>query len=494
MRIREVGTVSGKKAIQVVSKRHGKVTVHKHIGSYGTESERIGLVKRAQQYIQESIGQISLFDYANTPRPNSIKITESRPLFVYQLLSRIYKKIGLSNYPDELVKDLIIARIYHPTSKRETQEILSDLFGRDYHLNTIYRHLKIAIKSGIKETFQKALIQFAKTELGDDLRLVFYDVTTLYFESTVKEGLRDLGFSKDHRPQETQIVVGLVVNRQGFPLYFDVFSGKTFEGHTFIPVIEKIRNLLGKPEFVAVADAAMISQANIEKLAEKKIGFIVGARVSNLPATLINTISNQILGQDKKNIELSYKGYRLVCEYSVQRASKDRSDREKQLAKAQIVLSDQTRLKTRLKFVKTSDSTYSLNTDLLKKAEKLEGIKGYLTNTQLSCTEVISKYANLWHIEKAFRITKSDLQARPIFHRLDETIQAHLVVVFAGLAISKFIEIKSKMSIHQALKIAQKLLSHKITNTLTGESDFISTTIEDPFLLSQIHTLNSLGH
>ena len=183
-----------------------------------------------------------------------------------------------------------------------------------------------------------------------------------------------------------------------------------------------------------------------------------------------------------------------MCEYSVQRASKDRSDREKQLAKAQIVLSDQTRLKTRLKFVKTSDSTYSLNTDLLKKAEKLEGIKGYLTNTQLSCTEVISKYANLWHIEKAFRITKSDLQARPIFHRLDETIQAHLVVVFAGLAISKFIEIKSKMSIHQALKIAQKLLSHKITNTLTGESDFISTTIEDPFLLSQIHTLNSLGH
>jgi transposase len=494
MRIREVGTGSGKKAIQVVSKRQGKVTVHKHIGSFGTDSERKALLERASRYIEESVGQSSLFDYLKSPRPQAIKITESRPLFAYELLSNIYDKIGFNQYPDELVKDLVIARVFHPTSKRETQEILLDLFGRDYPLITIYRHLKVALKSGIKEKFHEALVQFAKTELSDSLRLVFYDVTTLYFESTVKAGLRAPGFSKDNRPLETQIVVGLVVNQDGFPLYFDVFNGKTFEGHTFIPVIEKIRDFLGNPHFVVVADAAMISQDNIQKLVEKNIGFIVGARTANLPAVMIDSISERLLGQDKKVITLPYRDHRLICEYSSERASKDRSDRDKQLTKAELALSNQNRLKTRLKFIKTSGNSYSLNTELLKKSQKLEGIKSYLTNTSLPAQEVVARYRNLWKIEKAFRITKSDLQARPVFHRLDETIKAHLLIVFAGLAISKFIEIRTGMSIHKALKIAQKVLSHKVTNSMTGESDWISTTIEDPDLLLNINTLYSLGH
>jgi transposase len=189
-----------------------------------------------------------------------------------------------------------------------------------------------------------------------------------------------------------------------------------------------------------------------------------------------------------------YKGYQLICEYSANRASKDRSDRDKQLTKAELALSNQNRLKTRLKFIKTSGNSYSLNTELLKKSQKLEGIKSYLTNTSLPAQEVVARYRNLWKIEKAFRITKSDLQARPVFHRLDETIKAHLLIVFAGLAISKFIEIRTGMSIHKALKIAQKVLSHKVTNSMTGESDWISTTIEDPDLLLNINTLYSLGH
>ena len=251
---------------------------------------------------------------------------------------------------------------------------------------------------------------------------------------------------------------------------------------------------MGNPDLVVVADAAMISQDNIQKLVEKKIGFIVGARTANLPAAMIDSISKQLRGQDQKTTTLTYKGHRLICDYSDKRASKDRSDREKQLTKASLALSDPTRLKTRLKFVKTSGNSYALNTALLAKTQKLEGIKSYLTNTTLPPSEVISRYRNLWSIEKAFRITKSDLQARPIFHRLDETIKAHLVIVFAGLAISKFIEIKTAFSIHKALKIAQKMLTHKVTNSITGESDWISTTIEDPTLLDQINTLNSLGY
>lgn len=122
------------------------------------------------------------------------------------------------------------------------------------------RHLKKGIQSGLKDAFPKALIDFARNELRDTLRLIFFDVTTLYFESTVRAGIRDFGFSKDHRPQETQIVVGLVVNHPGFPLYFDVFRGRTFEGHTLCSVVENIQKILGNPDLVVVADAAMFSQ------------------------------------------------------------------------------------------------------------------------------------------------------------------------------------------------------------------------------------------
>lgn len=494
MRLRVVGTGSGKKAIQVVSKKDGKVTIHKHIGSFENKNEELGLREEGRSWIKRTTGQTDLLDFLSSTRPQEIEINESKPLFVYQFLVALYNKIGFDKYPDSLIRDLIVARLYSPTSKREIQEILSEEFGRTYSLKSIYRHLKKGMESGLKEAFQKALVSFAKNQLNDTLKLVFYDVTTLYFESIVKNGIRDLGFSKDHRPQETQIVVGLVVNHQGFPLYFDVFNGKTFEGHTFIPVIEKIQALLENPELVVVADAAMISQDNIEKLIQKNIGFIVGGRTSSLPVAMIDSISTHILGIDKKTIELSYKNQRLICEYSSKRAAKDRSDREKQLTKAQLALSNQSRLKTRLKFVKTSESSYEINTALLKKAEKLEGIKSYLTNTSLAAGIVIERYHNLWAIEKAFRITKSDLKARPIFHRLDEAIQAHLVVVFAGLAISKFIEIELGWSLHKTLKIAQKLLTHSVTNPLSGETSFVKTTIRDPLLKAHIDRLIALGH
>lgn len=174
MRTRIVPTASGKKAIQVVSKLYGKVTVHKHIGTYSTPEQKTQLLKQALEFITETTGQTSLLDILSTSRPFDIAVSENRPLFVYQLLSAIYEKLGLNNYPDALIKDLIIARIYQPASKLETAEILADLFGKDYALKTVYRHLKTGLEKGIKDSFQKALIAFAKTGLEEGLRLVLH--------------------------------------------------------------------------------------------------------------------------------------------------------------------------------------------------------------------------------------------------------------------------------------------------------------------------------
>jgi len=494
VRIRVVPTASGKFAVQVVSKLHGVLTVHKHVGTYSNRSEKLLLCRAARDFIQETSRQISLLDLAASVRPFNIAVSENQPLFVYRMLTAVYAKLGLNKCPDPLIADLVVARVYAPSSKRETREVLADLFGRRYSLKTVYRRLKTGIESGLKDTFQAALIQFAGSGLGDNLRLVFYDVTTLYFESTARSGIRDFGFSKDHRPIQTQIVVGLVVNPQGFPLYFDVFTGRTFEGHTFLPVVQNIRRLLGNPKLVVIADAAMISQANIDLLVQHRIGFVVGARMANLPAGLIDTVSRRLNHRDGRTTMVAYRGQRLICQYLDSRAARDKSDRLRQIARAQVVVSSPAKLTGRYRFVTSAGSKYSLNSGLITKAEKLEGTKGYLTNTTLSRAVVISRYHDLWRIEKSFRITKSDLEARPIFHRLDETIKAHLVVVFAGLAVSKYIEISAGMSIQKVLKLAGKVLTHKITNTQTGETAYTETTIEDPILRGKIDALRTLGH
>ena len=494
MRTRIVPTASGKKAIQVVSKRYGRLTVHKHIGTFSNTEEKLQLLREAQSFIVETTGQMSMLDVLSTFRPSDIAVSENRPLFVFRLLSRVYDCLGLGVYPDNLVRDLIIARVYLPTSKWELQEILSESFGRDYALKTVYRHLKKAMANGVKMSFQKALIDFAKNGLGDSLRLVFYDVTTLYFESNIKTNLKDFGFSKDHRSTDTQVVVGLVVGKDGFPLYFDVFQGNTFEGSTFVPVIKNIQHLLGNADLVVIADAAMISQDNIDKLSQENIGFVVGARLANLPQSLIDSISQKLIRVDGQIITETYRNQRLICQYSIKRATKDRSDRLKQIAKAEVAISNPSRITSKFRFVKAGGQTISLNLSLVNKAEKLEGIKGYLTNTSLPQQTVIDRYHDLWRVENSFRMTKSDLEARPIFHRLDETIKAHLVIVFAGLAISKYLEIKTNMSIHKILKLAGKVLTHKVTNTKTGEEAYVETTIENPTLKEKIDLLKSLEH
>ena len=291
MRVRIVPLKTGKRAIQVVSKRWGKLIVHKHIGTITTEDQKQVLLEKAREYIKFQTGQTELFTPPEYLQLKNVVITQSQPLFLYHLLCRIYNHLGLDRCGDSLIRDLIVARIYQPQSKRETREILSDSFGISYSLLTIYRHLKKAIGKNLKEQFQTALIDFARKGLNDSLRLVFYDVTTLAFDSQTKAGLKDFGFSKDHRFTDVQIVVGLVVNRQGFPLYFDIFNGRTFEGKTFISVIENIKSLLKNPELVVIADAAMINRINVEELDKRNIGFIVGARLANLPVTLQNTIS-----------------------------------------------------------------------------------------------------------------------------------------------------------------------------------------------------------
>ncbi len=477
LRTRIVPTASGKRAVQVVSQVGKKLTVHKHIGSFTTDAEKFVLQENARSYIQAITGQQEALQYlSNQQLFDQIEITGSQPLFAHQLFSSLYDKLGFNTYDDALIKDLVIARLYRPSSKLATQEILSDCFNIEYSMRTIYRHMRSALKAGIQTSYQQALVSFARTTLGDELRLVFYDVSTLYFDSQLKTELKDFGFSKDHRPADTQLVIGLVVNKQGFPLYFDIFPGNSFEGHTFIPVVLKLKKLLKEPNLVVVADAGMLSRVNLSDLDSAGIQFVIGARLANLPLKDITDITKALDKQPNAIAESTYRmpngSYRLIASYSQKRADKDRRTREKATERAKKIISNPATATSRYRFVKKADdeAKYELHQALIDKAVQLEGVKGYVTNTDLGAALIMERYRDLWRIERAFRISKSDLMARPMYHKLDESVKAHVCLVFASLAITKYIEIETGMSHRRVIAVCSKLLTHTVINTSTGES------------------------
>lgn len=499
LRTRIVPTGSGKQAVQVVSQVGKKLTVIKHIGSFATDKEKGVLQNKAQEYIQSLTGQQNALDYLSEQQFfDQIEITSSQPLFAYQLFAGLYDKLGFNSYEDGLIKDLVVARLYRPSSKLAAQEILSDSFNINYSIRTVYRHMSRALNAGIQANYQQALVSFTRTTLGDELRLVFYDVSTLYFDSQLKTELKDFGFSKDHRPADTQVVIGLVVNKQGFPLYFDIFAGNTFEGHTFVPIVLKLKKLLKQPNLVVVADAGMLSRVNLADLDDAGIKFVIGARLANLSLKAIETISNTLDKKPNASIESTYRmpsgNYRLIASYSKKRADKDQRTRQKAVDRAQKIITNPATATSRYRFVKKSDdkTKYELNQSLIDKAKQLEGIKGYVTNTTLDASLIMERYRDLWRIERAFRISKSDLMARPMYHKLDESVKAHVCLVFASLAITKYIEIQTGMSHKRVVTVCSKLLTHTVVNNVTGESKEKITKLINTDTLEDLDKLKKL--
>src|SRR6185312_15343489 len=333
----------------------------------------------------------------------------------------------------------------------------------------------------LKEKVEKQTLQFVKRLYGFDFTLLFYDVTTLYFETFESDELRKPGFSKDGKSQQPQILVALMVTQDGFPVAYEVFSGNTFEGHTMLPFIESFKKKHDVQHFTVVADAAMISAANVEVLQKASINYIVGARLGNIATDLFDDIDKQMLRKDGNTIRLkTEKGY-LICSFSKSRYNKDKHDMNRQIEKAKTLLSQPSKT-SRTKFLKTEDAKIRINEELIEKTTKLLGVKGYYTDIEESVTDnmtIIARYHDLYKIEQNFRVSKSDLKTRPIFHFKEEPIKLHLLVCFMALAISKHIEIKTGTSIRAFLTECKKVTDARMLNKVTREE--IKMRSEIPF-------------
>jgi len=471
--IRKTKTASGSTAIQAVTYKNRKMVVLKHFGSAKTVEELDALREDAHVWLEKYTKQPSLFTRKDGSRILHLGVNRCvgiRYSCAYIVFTEILKHIGFSAFNNRLLLDLVIMRIFEPSSKLRAIELLDRYFGVAYAQRTLYRELPKLVR--YKKKAEEIAVSFAQKQLSCDFSFVLYDVTTLYFESFKADDLRKCGFSKDNKHAQPQVVIGLLVNADGFPLQYDIFAGNTFEGKTMLPVLRTFMDTHNTNTCCVVADAAMMSLQNINELKKEGFQYIVGARVANLSPRIIDIIADTLKEQrDGTSVRISTPHGDMIASFSSVRYRKDKSDMEKQITKAKNLVAAQEPGK-RSKFIMSTVKEYALNEELITKTKKLLGIKGYYTNiaqNKMSDAQVIAHYGSLWHVEQAFRMSKNDLVVRPIFHYKKDSIKAHLVICFISLAVGKFLELKSGISLRRIVDLLKQVQDARIMNTQTNE-------------------------
>jgi hypothetical protein len=451
--IRKVKTKSGATAVQIVYKQGRKVVGVTHIGSAHNEKELTLLLALAhRRRIPE--GQIS-FDLPIPPELD-MRLTASYSRLLWDALERVYEQVGFGAVKDPVFKQLVLARIIEPTSKLDTIRVLSYL-GLDAPTNTdIHRSLKSAVGGDYRGILSCACFGYVRPST---LRLVLYDVTTLYFEAQKEDEYRKPGLSKERR-LEPQITLGLLVDRNGFPLEVQSFEGNKAEVKTIIPVLQGFKDRHGMKNITVTADAAMLSSGNIEELERLGYHYIIASRLAKTPYEIEEYMADEGAELEdgqvfESSMTVTVGGKRtkrrVVYQYRAKRAALDLSNIEKTVAKAQKMVENKGDIK-RNRFLKITGDIREVNLSLVAEARRKAGIKGYVTDLHIPAQQVIDAYHQLFQVEKSFRMSKSDLKARPIFHHKRDAIEAHLTIVFAALAVARVIEARTGISIKRFVR------------------------------------------
>lgn len=492
LRVRIISTKVGSRSVQIVRYADGKRYIIKHIGTGKTDEELSALKQLALTHVVELTGQSSLFSEVKSTEDimmlNQCEYRGFYYTFLYEVLRTIQAKLGYTVVADDMLNDLTIMRILEPASKLRSIELMESYFGIRHRRQRYYESAMRWLE--LKEAIEKQTLNFAREQYNFNFSLLFYDVTTLYFETFESDELRKMGFSKDNKSQQPQILIALMVSHDGFPIAYEVFPGNTFEGHTMMPVIESFIKKNQVQHFTVVADAAMISTANVCALRQAQIHYIVGARLGNLSAVLFKEMDSCLRREDGNIIRLKTDNGYLICSFSKQRYKKDKYEMERQIDKAKSLIGQPSKT-SKIKFLKTEEAKTTLNEELIEKTKKLLGIKGYYTDIEESVaksTAIIERYHDLYKIEQAFRVSKNDLKTRPIFHFKEEPIKLHVLICFMALAISKHIELKGATSIRAFLTDCKKVTDARLFNKITKRELRMRTAIPENLQ----HTIHSI--
>lgn len=487
MFIRKKKNRSGTTSVVVIQKHKGKFNEVKTIGISSDESEIESLCKQGNKWISSFLGNVDIFEKYD-------KEQEEKQVVEYllsnienilingtqQILNNVFKLIGFDSVNDDILKHLVIARLSQPMSKSATVDYLKSYFDEDVELHKIYRYLD-KLYNTQKEKIEQISIEHTKKILGGKIGLMFYDVTTLYFESDYGDEFRENGFSKDGKHNQPQVVLGLLVSKDGYPLTYSIFNGSQYEGWTMIPIVEDFVNRYKLDEFIVVADSGLMNKKNILLLESGGYKYIIGARIKNEN----EEIKQWILSLKKHNgefYEITKDNNRLIVGYSENRAKKDKYNRDKgvkRLTKAYKsgnITKENINKRGYNKFLEISNNVkVAINQEKINEDEKWDGFKGYITNTTLSTNEVYEQYRGLWVVERAYRVTKGTIEMRPMFHFTPKRIEAHVCICFVAYKVYKELERILKinninLSVDKVLSIAKTITTIKINLPKSGNT------------------------
>lgn len=413
---------------------------------------------------------------------NQLQERARRVLGIHDVYGHIYDRVGFSNLftkPKQredcaqLLRHMVLSRIAYPLSKRASVHWLSERCGVECDIDHVYQTMDKIDDIFIERVKQCALTETLKLT-GEGLRVLFYDVTTLYFESFSEDALKQNGYSKDLKFNQPQILLALMVTEKGLPIGYEIFPGSTFEGHTLITALENLQKKHDVKEVIFVADRGLFSEENLALLEEKGFTYIVGARIKNMPKTIGRAILNgehyqksslsfhqasdkeDVIEQRIASFEL-HKKRKLVVHYSSKRAKKDAHERHKSIEKLHKKLAKSKNPASLLssygykKFLGIEgNAQIVVQTDKIAEAAKWDGLVGVITNDEKATAEqLFSHYRGLWQIEESFRINKHDLKMRPIYHWQPQRVKAHIAICFMSFVCVRYLEYLTALQIQK---------------------------------------------
>ena len=478
---------SGSTSVRIMQKVQGKRKCVKVMGC-SSDAEEIGLlIKRGNRWIEEHQRGLPLFEFDDEAtaydkvlaglRQSQLRLVG--PELIYgTLFDRIgYDQVKTAN--NALFRALVITRLYHPGSKLRTAEYMERFMHRSYSPDSIYRFLdELCARDktleqvreatdesiGVKWQVEQVAFEHTKAVVGGQVTVAFYDTSTLYFESQ-EDDVRVPGYSKDGKSENPQVVLGLLVAAGGNPIGYELHKGNQYEDSTLLPIVKKLEKRFNLSHPMIVADAGLLSDKNIEQLEKEGYEYIIGARIRSL----------------------TIKGKRYVISMSDERAKKDARDREKgvkrlekRFASGKITKASVNNRGYNRFLTLQGETTVTIDRDKIAEDAQLDGLKGYVTNSKIRNKAIVENYRNLAFIERAFRMNKTDLAIRPVYHRLFNRIEAHVCICFTAYtimlelerALGKTADKKNKkpgITIYRAKFLAESLYEIEYVNPYNGK-------------------------
>lgn len=476
------------------SKREGlkvRQETVKYFGIARGKEELDLLVKQAKLELQAQTNPKTSITHSceDTALKNVVEVSRVTKGF-HEVMGPCFDKLGLASLLTKTryqqLRDIVIARIARPTSKLHTSKLLNTHFQKDLSVDQIYRLMDtlVELENGIQ---LKVFNMTQKRRKDQPIDLLFFDVTTLYFESQLDDELRKNGYSKDHKIGEVQVVLALATTAQGSPIGYHLFPGNTAEVSTLLTCIKKWREDFQIANTIVVADRAMFSENNLALMESEGLTYIVAAKLRSLPEKLKKTIlagNRATNGEDAQELirlqEHELKGRRLVISYSHSRANKDRGDRERliQRLRGKLKVSENPRklISNRGYFKYVEEKTEGkvvLDEHKVTEDALWDGLHGVVTNDKNSkALDLLHRYRHLWVIEESFRINKHTLAMRPIFHFSPKRVQAHILICYLAFAVTRYV--------HEDINIFEEPISiENMRETLSNVEESVLKDVEN---------------